>query len=335
MVSKTNAIFYDYKGKWQIISGIKAKDIDIDKDGGVWALNMSGELYKLFKGQWQKKSNRNSGVSVFNQVISQNSKVQYARFKDNSFNVFKNGKWKALSGKPLKIAMSDGSNYAAAIGRDRRVYTFNERSNKWVALKGTRKDFSDVAVEFNTFWAIGTDKSIYYYDWSSNNQKETSSIDFSGTYRVYIKAGGTASEGMEFYGTMGVYLNTKVNGAPSSVLPLEGGNRYFNVSKSKPIKVNKKSIKINRPLNCSNCYRTYNHNYSFTIDKVRRFKLVGDQANKNATFDFQFNIKHKYLTGDIGEWERVKLKISEIDFGKEYAFSTESLATIVFKIEKL
>ncbi len=325
MVSTSNEVYIDINGRWNKIPGIKTNEVDIDKKGNVRALNLSGKLYNLYQGKWQLKNLVNKNTSGFNQLIGQDSKILYARFKNNNFKQF-HGKWITLNGSPLKITIDDKTGNVYAVGRNKGIYKWNGRSKNWDLLKGTRKDFKDVAVHNGEIWAIATDKSIYYYD---KNRTE-SQKDYSGTYRVTVKQLYASREynrhlmtSLDVYGTIGIYVSSKTKSGKNQIIDINNKkSRVWDFSKSHPKKVkdiSKKSINWVRQGNYAMKSGTDEVDGVIEVDKVREFKIAGEAANESLTFDIQTNLSYKLITHDVKyEWQRIKFKIDELKLGKEY-----------------
>lgn len=327
MVSTSNEVYIDVNGRWNKIPGIKANEVDIDKKGNVRALNTSGRVFKLFQGKWQTQSQVNKGNTGFNQVIGQDSKTLFARFKDNEFKQFKSGKWQTLNGSPLKISIDDKTGDVYAIGRNKGVYKWNKATKRWVLLKGTRKDFKDVAIHNGKIWVIANDNSIYNYD-KNKKPSDEKSKDYSGTYRVtYTRIMGSTKTSkidktIYLYGTMGIYLEGKIKSGSISIKPVSNKkNRAWDVSKSGPLKM--KNINITTlPVFISDSKKEViwdNIDRELEIDRIREFKISGEAANDDLTFDFQTNIKWKRAIDELDyEWQREKYNIKDIKLGKEY-----------------
>ncbi len=331
ITSSLDEVYIDVNGRWNKIPGIKTKEVDIDKNGNIRALDITGKLKKLFQGRWKDQTAANRNSPGFNQVIGRDSKVLYARFKDNSFREFKNAKWKNLNGKPLKITIDDKTGKVYAVGRNKGIYEWKSTSNKWVLLKNTRKDFKDVAVYNGKIWAIGTDKSIYYYDKNIKPQN-TESNDYSGTYRVTItklysnrKSNRHIMTSLDLYGTIGVYVNVLTKSGNTKIMPIDNKkNRVWDISKSNPRRIkdieNKRINWVNQENdNNKKWYGSSDVDGELVIDMIREFKIAGEAANNSLTFDIQSNLSYKLLTHDVNfDWCRTKFKIDELVLGKEY-----------------
>lgn len=178
----------------------------------------------------------------------------------------------------------------------------------------------------------------------------TKTKNYSGTYRVTFTRilgdlNGTA--GNDFYGTMGVYLESKSRSGNITIKPVDKKpNRVLDIPKGRAVKKRKmrRSISPNgfkylttRGVT-SKAFSKKPYLHSYEVDKVREFKLQGEAANADATLDFQFNLTEKRWHGEKGKWERVKIKISDLQLNKEYFFygSITGGANhgICFKIEK-
>ncbi|WP_299364987.1 tectonin domain-containing protein [Winogradskyella sp.] len=353
MTSTSNEVYIDVNGRWNKIPGLKTKEVDIDKQGNIRALDLSGKLKKLFQGQWKDQNLVNRNTSGFNQVLGKDSKTLFARFKDNKFKQFKSGKWNTLSGSPLKITIDDKTGKVYAVGRNKGIYEWKSTSNKWILLKNTRKDFKDIAVHNGKIWAIGTDKSIYYYD---KNKKPTTPKDYSGTYRVtftklYISMENNKRpfSSIEIFGTIGVYVSAETKSGNSQLMPLDNNkNRVWDVSKSNPRKtkdIQKKTINWIHQTNDNDkkLYGTREVSKEIDIGIIREFRVAGEAANESLTFDIQSDLTQKLLTHDDPfRWRRIKFKIDDLQLGKEYFRTMSHLnglggylsAFIGFKIEK-
>ncbi|MEM6514712.1 MAG: hypothetical protein AAF688_00900 [Bacteroidota bacterium] len=335
MVSSGNEAFIDVKGKWIKIPGLKIDEIDIDKSGNVRATDLAGKLYKLNGGKWQPISNVNFNTTGFNQVVALDSRILFARFKDNTFKTFNGSIWKTLNGKPLKITVDDKTGKVYAVGRNKGIYQWFDNTQKWVLIKNTRKDLKDVAVNNGKIWAIGLDKSIYYYG--------NKGFDFDGTYRVtytrFIDKYDYRFPYEEFFGAMGVYVSSKTKSGDISIKPKGNKkNRIWDVSKGYPIKVRKKSGKLNndRFINGSNTSGFFTYDREWEIGKSREFIIAGEAANTSAKFDFQMNVKQKRpLNIEIGGYQRQIINIADLKLDYEYFFTHKSGVRIGFKIEKL
>lgn len=336
MVSTSKEVYIDVKGRWNKIPGIKTDEVDIDKNGNVRAMDLSGRLKNLFQGKWKEQTIINKNTAGFNQIIGQDSKTLFARFKDNKFKSFKSGKWQTLNGNPLKISMDDKTGDVYAVGRNKGIYKWNKSSKKWILIKGTRKDFKDVAVHNDEIWAVANDKSIYIYN---KNKKPLEEKDYSGTYRVtFTRILGAKQK--EYYGTIGVYLEAKTKSGSVSIKPKDKKtNRAWDVSKSTPLKNKREAVTFSRKQrvdengNVGVSDGKITNNYVLDIDKIREFTLAGEAANKDAVFDIQSNVKSIHIPSvEVGGWRRVKIKIADLKLNYEYFTTYNHLG---FKIEKL
>jgi hypothetical protein len=343
MVSTSNEVYIDVNGRWNKIPGIKTTEVDIDKNGNVRALDLSGKLKKLFQGKWKDESLVNRNTSGFNQIIGQDSKVVYGRFKNNAFKIHKSGKWTTLNGSPLKITMDDKTGEVYAVGRNKGIYKWNSSTSKWVLLKNTRKDFKDLAVHNGKIWAVATNKAIYYYD----NNKRTK--DYSGKYKVTVtrvllnapefKIG----KNIDVYGTIGVYVESKTKSGNTKINDISNKKpRIWEVSKSKP---EKPYFKFKNYIEYT--YWVDGKSYAnrafgeIKINRTRSYNIQGEAANKTLTFDVQTNISQKAIPVDIEfRWERLHVNIDEVVFGREYFIRKDATVSpannvaIGFKIEK-
>lgn len=334
MVSTSNDLHIDIKGRWNKIPGMKVTEVDINRKGSIRVLNTSGRIFYYYDGTWNPHSKANRSTSGFNQfVTTPSSKEMYARFKDNTFTHFKGGTWQTLSGKPLRIAIDNANGNVYAVGRNRGIYKWNTSSKKWELLKNTRKDFKEVAVYDSDIWAISMNGSVYKYD------KNKPPLDVPGTYKVTITNLGSPKKGKKYYGTMGVYLNAKFDNYVAEIPPLDNlKNRFWDTPLSSALPANGGGYRAKGVLNSID--NSITSEASLEINKVREFKIVSDLAYGNPTFDFQFNVKQGRLDlpgmRDIGQWERIKIPLEEVSFGKEYHYSHLTSGTVIsFKIEKL
>ncbi|GAB5564710.1 MAG: hypothetical protein Wins2KO_17730 [Winogradskyella sp.] len=340
MVSQSNEVHINVKGKWIKIPGIKTNEVDIDKDGNIRALNLSGRLHQLIGGKWKSQTKMNASQDGFRQVIGQSKTLSYARFNTNAFHVYKNGRWKKLSGSPLRITMDDKKKIPYAVGRNKGVYMWSLSKNKWELLKNTRKDFKEVAVQNGKIWAITTNNRIYHYASVTATSDEIQ--NYEGTYRVtFTRVVGYAPELLAFksvdiYGTFGVYLEAKTSSNNTFIVPLNGKNRVWDISKNYPSAVRPKKTEIT--LNGKK--ETFRG--ELPIGMMREFEIRGEAANEYLTFDIQSNIAQKTAIGEREfKWKRKKMKITDVTLGREYFLNvnpgnwlTDSTYLIGFKIEK-
>ncbi|NRB59886.1 MAG: hypothetical protein HRU50_08140 [Winogradskyella sp.] len=351
ITSTLDEVYIDVNGRWNKIPGIKTKEIDIDKNGNIRALDASGKLKKLFQGRWKDQTAANKNSASFNQVIGRDSKVLYARFKDNAFKEFKNARWNNLNGKPLKITMDDKTGKVYAVGRNKGIYEWKSSTNKWVLLKNTRKDFKDVAVYNGKIWAIGTDKSIYYYDKDGTSQNNTTS-NYSGTYRftltrilTYSPEQAMISKGIDVYGTIGIHLEAKDGSTTIKESPIGGKtNRIWDVSKNRPWHFDSKYWKKMRSVNAETTngdVQSYKYYGEMEVDKIREFKIKPINSNKNYVFDIQSNITQKLVAGELKfNFQRLKIPFIKLDLNKERFFTFKggkypgTYIFIGYKIEK-
>lgn len=348
MTSTSNEVYIDVNGRWNKIPGLKTSEVDIDKNGNVRALDASGKLKKLFQGKWKDQTLVNRSTNGFNQVIGQDSKTLFARFKDNKFKTFKSGKWVTLNGNPLKITMDDKTGDVYAVGRNKGIYKWNKSSKKWILLKGTRKDFKDVAVHNGKVWAIANDKSIYVYNKTKNPSVEEPK-DYSGTYKVTITRilmnapEYKINKSIDIYGTIGVHVESKSR----------SGNIKINASSNQKPRV--WDVSKNRSVTPYFKYKNY-QNYTYWVNgksyvgrafgetKInisRVYKIFGEAANQALIFDIQTNISQKAIPVDINfKYENFKVNVEDLVSGREYFIrKSNGLVTnnfaVGFKIEKL
>lgn len=350
MISLQNTVHKNNNGFWEEIPGIKAKSLLISSNVGV--LNLKNELYNAFRtrsGNVIKTiwiSNGINNLSKKNkQIIQGNDKTYYLRANDNSFQKYvastnrrkKVGKLTNLRGKPLYITVDKVKNTIYAVGRNRGIYKWNVTKQDWSFLDGTKNNFKRIAVNNGEIWGITTDNSIYYYD-KDKAKKDTDYKKYSGTYKVTYEDIYTSKDA-KLYGNIGVYLEAKTKSGNITIKPLDNKrNRMWEVVKESPQLANKSGRRITEFLSYKGIEkRTDQWQASIEIDKVREFKLIGEAANKDATFDFQIHVKKEVLLGrDFGGWERVKLKISDLVLNKKYFFYHIGTDTAIsFKIEKI
>ena len=341
IISKSNQIYSEINGFWKEIP-CEVKPLSIQVANGKPIIHSSN--YKVYyrgnigrnrnRYKWYELNTVNQLNKKFNQIIRDITGTFYVRSLDNSFQkISKDGEYTNLNGKPLYITADNQNDIIYAVGRNRGIYKWASgyENSKWELLKGTRKDFKKVAVHGKKIWAITTDNSIYYYD-------DKPVKDYSGTYKVTIT--NILSSERHVYGTMGVYLESKIKSGKITLKPI--GNlphRVWDVSIHEKQKLRKiKPVQLNRKNVISNIVISGNaREYGLNIGRVREFKLIGEAANKNAVFDFQMNIKAtNFPLSDVGKWERIKLKVDDIEFNKEqFIFSFSAGVLIGFKIEKL
>ena len=341
MVSTSNQVYVDVNGRWNLIPGIKTKKLDVDKDGTVRALDLSGKLHKLYQGKWQRRNAANKNASGFNQVIGQNAKVLYARVKDNSFQKFTNGKWIKLNGKPVKITMDDRTGDVYAVGRNKGIYAWHKPSQKWKLLPGTRKDLKDVAVQNGKIWALGIRGAIYTYD-------PKATPNGHGTYRVTLTrilafAGEmTIGDNINLFGAIGAHVQAKTGSFQHKLKPLEGSNRMFDHKKDYPAAVSpvkKGHLDYQNP---GEYWMSENYNGSLTIRESRDFLIEEHMDLNSVVFDIQANISQKRPIDMPFGWHRKKVSLVNLVPGKEYFFSFSESAgmgrtgiTIGFTIERI
>ncbi|MEL7270940.1 MAG: hypothetical protein AAGL34_15305 [Bacteroidota bacterium] len=336
MVSTGKEVSLASNGRWIKIHGIKTSEVICLKDGTIMALDVNKKLRRLYASKWNLTTGLNNERGGVNQVIGTSINDLNVRMSDNAFKRYSRGNLYNLNGKPLKIALDHKTGIVYAVGKNKGIYKWVKSTKKWVLLAGTRKDFKDVAVHNGKIWAVATNKAIYYYD-PDKKGVTSNNNDLSGTYRVFIEKLGSYKKGGEFHGVMGVHLKTKIKSGQVPISPLHGKkNRFWDYPKGSPKAANDKGFFIGKTLNSTS--KNVMCKASIDIDKVREFKIVGEAAMGNPTLDFQLNLRSKILFEHYGEWERFKLPLKNIEFGKMYYlahFSSKIGAILSFKVEKL
>ncbi|MEM8763143.1 MAG: tectonin domain-containing protein [Bacteroidota bacterium] len=333
ITSTAGEVFIEVKGKWIKVPGMKTDEVIASKDGRIYAIDTNKDLRQLYNGKWNQLSGQNKITNGLNQVIGIGPKELYARAGDNSFTKFSGGKWNTLNGKPNKIALDHKTGIIYAVGRNKGIYKWENRTNKWILLPGTRKDFVDVAVHNGKIWAVASNKSIYYYD---PNKK---TADYQGTYRftftrvlVFAVEQAMLQKSVDFFGSFGVYANGLTNTKTKSINPLDGAqNTVWKQSKLKATNVHAMFWKTKKyaPFygHNSTLDRTSQSRYTgeFELGRIREFEVKGETANSNLWFDLQANIKMKTLTYDVVfEWQRLKLPVDKLPMNKEIFFRVEA-----------
>ncbi|MEO0899075.1 MAG: hypothetical protein AAFY71_21870 [Bacteroidota bacterium] len=288
--------------------------------------------------------------------------------KDNSIVRYIKGKYTVMPGKATDIAIDFANANLYIIDLGKRIRKWDVSSKQWKLLPGTRRDFVSLDAGKGKIWATTTNKSIYRYNPAGGTISATKAPDtrnYTGTYRVtFTRMMGLSQEDRwkhDFYGTIGVYLKGKIQSGGASLDPLGNKpNRVVDLPKNYPTKRRKLSRVVRgtnfeylfgpqqtakkgpslllpvpvRPINASTSW-----DLAYPIEKSREFRLVGEAANGEATFDIQMNIKNKLWNGEEGKWERVKLKVKDLKLGKEYMYITRSQGSanrgICFKVEKI
>ena len=345
MVSTSGEVYVDVKGKWIKVPGIKTDELIASKDGRIYAIDTNKKLRQLYNGRWNLLIGQNRIGSGLNQVLGIGPKDLYARAGDNAFSRFSGGKWTTLAGRPNQIALDHKTGVMYAVGRNKGIYRWDVRSKKWVVLPGTRKDFMAVAVHQGKIWAVATNKAIYYYD--ANKNTTTPKTDYAGTYRVTFT--DRLVDGLrnhDFYGTIGVRLNAKLNNRSITLKPIDGSPyRVLDIAKNNPVKFRK----LSKPKTTDSFIYVgldskpiLDYKYYYHIGRVREFVLEKGTANSGAVFNFQFNLKEiNELLQHEGKWEQVNIPIDDVVFGKEYRFlgnfsgGPSANGGVCFKIEKI
>ncbi|MDC7996686.1 tectonin domain-containing protein [Gilvibacter sediminis] len=341
MVSTNKDVHIDVNGRWNFIPGIKTTEVHIDKKGNIRALDSNGNLRKLFQGKWTMQSLVNRNTSGFNQVLGQDSKTLFARFKDNAFKQFKGGQWINLNGKPLKIAFDEATNTVYAVGRNKGIYRWNASAQKWNLLQGTRKDLMDVAVHKGQIWAIGNMGDIYKYNPKAQQMTH-------GKYRVSITkiwamAGEmTIGENIRLYGTMGFRVNAKGSSGPMVLGPINGTPRMFDHNRDYPVAISPVPYSDFEYKNPGEIYELVLYNGEYKVQASRDFLFTKDLDLSSIVFDFQVDMSQKRLVDMSFDWTRKQVRLENLIPNKEYYVSFSKVAgigrtnvTIGFKIEKI
>ena len=154
-----------------------------------------------------------------------------------------------MPGKAIDIAVDIKKNEVYVIGTSKKIFKYNRNSKKWIPLKGTRNDFTKMAVHDGKIWGVTTGKKIYSYNPNStviplpSNSSITvnnnSTKNYEGTYRftmtrilTYAPEQQLIKKGIDIYGTAGIYLNAKNRNESVKINPLNRKkNRMLDISK--------------------------------------------------------------------------------------------------------
>lgn len=331
MVSTAKDVFIEVKGKWIKVPGIKTNEVITTRFGKIFAIDTSKKLRQLFGGQWKLLIGQNRNSNGLNQIVGTSSKGLHGLDGSNRFREFA-GTWKTLNGQPNKITLDQKTNRIYAVGRNKGIYSWDSRAKKWNLLKGTRKDFVDVAVHNGEIWAISANKAIYKYD---PRKRITSIKDYSGTYKVTITRRLRSDTPLvpEFYGVAGVRLQNRKGGRLVTINPKNNmPARFLDIPQNDMAKVRK----LSRPIKSNTLLGTVAYNdyeWYYTINQVREFDLSKADADENAEFKFELNLKESVINlGHTGGWYSYVLPLKNIKFGREYATGKSG---ICFKVEKI
>jgi len=349
MVSTAKDVFIEVKGKWIKVPGIKTNEVITTRFGKIFAIDTSKKLRQLFGGQWKLLIGQNRNSNGLNQIVGTSSKGLHGLDGSNRFREFA-GTWKTLNGQPNKITLDQKTNRIYAVGRNKGIYSWDSRAKKWNLLKGTRKDFVDVAVHNGEIWAISANKAIYKYD----PRKRAS--NYAGVYRItFTRALTRTSEqhiqkSVDFFGTFGIYAKGLNATREVDIQPMDGfKNRVWDVSKSDP--QNAKAFFWKGAPKYIQCFipeeglkRSFRKRYTgeFELGIIREFNVSNSVANSNLYFDLQTNIKMKtaaFYDVDF-KFQRLKMPIDEIPMNKELFFLVKAPGNLLnemfigFKVER-
>ena len=329
-MATTNGEVWFYKnGGWNpIIGGIKTYELNSGIDGSIIAMDPLKRPRILKLADWNLAYSAQTRLS---QVCRVNASEQYSRDINGYFQKWdaRSRSWKKLNGKPNKIAIDHKTRDIYAVGRNKGIYKWNKATNKWILLPKSQKNFVDLAVHDGIIWGVTSNKSIYKCD--------TRNIitDYAGTYKVIItrRLRGDTPIMPDFFGVAGVRLQNRKGGRLVTINPKDGlPPRFLDISKNNMAKMRKLSRPVYKRDLISNSYRN-SFSWSYTINQVREFELSGADANENAEFKFEFNVRENgFNVKEFGKWYAYVLPIADVKFGKEY-YSGES--GICFKILKI
>lgn len=311
---------------WDRILGITTWEVTCPKDGSdILVINThNNELRQFQKSKIKGKTSewippRRVVTKKLKQVVALRSDLLYARDLNNAFVKYARGRWYTLNGNPLKIALDHKTGIIYAVGRNKGIYKWISETEKWELLAGTRKDFKDLAVHDGKIWAVATNGSIYYYD----PPKSYSNRDFSGTYRVSVNSIGSIDKNKKYYGLIGIYLRARIASKYTLLKPLDDKpNRIWDIPLDSALPAKGKGFVAKEPYSASK--KSINAKSSLFIDKIREFRLAGEAAKGDPELSLEMNVKRgkENLPGmrDVGEWENLKVKLGEIELGKEYYY---------------
>lgn len=330
--SKINASIECSNGSssWTKLSAF-SNDVATDNNGMLWVSmkNRGGDI-QTYDNAWKRPLKAIVNVS---KVAPVNQNTAWVIMNDKSIQKHENNRWNNMPGAALDIAVDTKTKEVYVIGTSKRIFKWNNTSKKWLPLAGTRTDFESLDAHDGKIWAVATDKSIYEYTTNQNSIQSNlnnANIDYSGIYRIHIIKLISTKGNDEFFGTAGVYLEANTKSGAVKINPQNNeANRYLDIPRNNISKVRRDKTIVDN----------ITYDYSMKIDRKREFKLLGEAANESAVFDFQFNIKKYGLTGaglfgDYGEWNRQKINVKDVEFGKNM-YHTTTYYTIVFKIDKL
>ena len=348
--------------RWVKRLGVRTNDIFIDAAGNKTVIDLQNNLYVLSaENEWIKNNETNGHNANPKHIISLTSAEYFMTTRSNRVKRFWLYSWSDLSGKLLFITSDKKNKEVYGIGMSRRVFKWDKKAKKWDVVKNTDKNLKTIAVRNKMIWGIDTKNQVYRPVYSIvkpktqnkpttqnkltllDNRASTQTVsttrsnqftrvnsadDISGKYRIHILKLVTNKKDNKYFGTAGLFLEAKTKSGNLKIRPLNGSkDRYLDISKTTPKRVKYDKTTVNN--------KTYN--YSIDIDKIREFNLIGDVANKNATFDFQYNIK-KYggpvgFNQHDGGWIREKIKVNTIKSGEKAIFSG-GIYDIVYTITK-
>jgi len=334
--SKINGAVYRSNGSssWTAQNAY-SDDVSTDKVGKLWvAMKKRGGDIQKYDYSWKRPL---KAIINVDKVAPIGDNTVWVVMKDKSIKKYENDKWNNMPGAALDITVDTKTADVYVIGTSKRIFKWKKRDRKWVPLKNTRKDFTSLDAQNGKLWAIASDKSIYEYIISQATETNTDSgsqsntiKDYSGTYRIHVHKLLGNYGNRDYYGTAGVYLEAQTKSGRTTIKPQNNQpNRYLDISRNNVKKIRKERNVVNG--------RSFD--YAINIDRIREFKLLGEAANDDAVFDFQFNIKlygpmPAGLFGDQDGWVRKKIKVEDIESGKKMIYNslTYSISYTITKI---
>ena len=295
---------------------------------GIVAPNNSLQYSPL--NEW--KSVTKSTIKGVAKVSPINANLFYFVKTDKSVYKCTKGKLEKMPRKGIDIAVDFKTKEVYLVDESKRVMQWRERPKKWVLLSGTRRDIKNIAVYDGKIWVTSTSNKIYYYDKNKKVVKKPTPAPnkYEGTYRFTLTRILTNApeqkhikKGIDIFGSTGIYVVGKKKSGTQEIKPLaRKKNQLVNISKKKSAYVKSngqpRRIKIEGKGGKMLDYVYYGEH---KVGQTRDFKISGDTANKDLTFDIQTNWNQKTLTGDLKfGWKRRKIKVDEVTLGQEQFF---------------
>ena len=333
----------------RLATGGPVQRLTTGKDGEIYGLSSSGNrIMKVKGGRWEIV-NHIPPINGIKKIAVHNDYYLLVITNDNSTYEYVNRTWRRLPGKAIDITYDKKRATYYKVALSKEIFKWNAGIKKWEILTGTRNDFAVVAAYDGNIWGTTTQKEIYEYNRNvqSVSRPTFSYTNYAGTYKVSVTRMFGTIPGHDFNGRIDVYMTAQRGIIPGidseNIRPLNG---RFNLIINEPQRrLRIVEIPPEDPRNFiyisssgpaeQFTERPFEYAYSFSDLGEREFKLEGKNANAHAFITFRFQLKKAYL--NTAKEEKVSLKISEIEYGKEYFFvGDESDNTgICFKIEKL